>query len=55
MSASSALRLLAGELKKFGVRCDSGRNKECAFCPACGTRIYHQVNPTTPSTANPGS
>ena len=23
------------------VVCDSGRVKQCAFCPSCGTRIYH--------------
>ena len=38
----SAFRLLSGELKTFTTVCDSGRNKECAFCPGCGTRIYHQ-------------
>ena len=37
-----SFRLLSGELKTFSVLCDSGRNKECAFCPDCGTRIYHQ-------------
>ncbi len=38
----SAFRLLSGELKTFTTVCDSGRKKECAFCPSCGTRIYHQ-------------
>ena len=37
-----SFRLLSGELKTFTTRCDSGRAKECAFCPDCGTRIYHQ-------------
>ncbi len=37
-----AFRLLSGELKAFTTVCDSGRTKECAFCPSCGTRIYHQ-------------
>src|SRR5262245_11006319 len=40
---ASGFQLLSGELKTFSVRCDSGRTKQCAFCPACGTRIYHQV------------
>jgi len=40
---SEAFRLLAGELRTFTVSCDSGRTKRCAFCPACGTRIHHQV------------
>ncbi len=37
-----SFRLLSGELKTFTTVCDSGRTKECAFCPSCGTRIYHQ-------------
>jgi hypothetical protein len=34
--------LLSGELRTFEVTCASGRTKECAFCPRCGTRIYHR-------------
>src|SRR5574341_598946 len=41
--ASHSFRLLCGELKTFSVLCDSGRTKDCAFCPSCGTRIYHRV------------
>src|SRR5215510_10709367 len=41
--ALSSFRLLSGELASFSVRCDSGRLKRCSFCPACGTRIHHQV------------
>jgi hypothetical protein len=37
-----SFRLLRGELKTFTTVCDSGRIKHCAFCPDCGTRIYHQ-------------
>jgi hypothetical protein len=37
----SAFRLLQGELKTFTRSSDSGRPLECAFCPDCGTRIYH--------------
>jgi hypothetical protein len=40
---SEAFRLLSGGLKTFTTLCDSGRTKTCAFCPACGTRIHHQV------------
>ena len=40
----ASFRLLSGELKKFTAMCDSGRTKDCAFCPSCGTRIYHQGN-----------
>jgi hypothetical protein len=41
--ASSAFKLYSGMLKTFEVKCDSGRIKTCAFCPECGTRIYHQT------------
>lgn len=39
---SAGFRLLTGELAKFTTLCDSGRTKECAFCPRCGTRIHHR-------------
>jgi hypothetical protein len=38
-----AFRVRSGTLKKYEVRCDSGRIKTCAFCRECGTRIYHQT------------
>jgi hypothetical protein len=41
--APAAFKLRSGELKTFEVKCDSGRIKTCAFCPECGTRIYHQT------------
>lgn len=36
-----SFRLTSGDVRTFTVPCDSGRLKECAFCPECGTRIYH--------------
>ena len=36
-----AFHLESGALKTFDVTCDSGRIKTCAFCPECGSRIYH--------------
>jgi len=38
-----AFELRSGVLKRFYIKCDSGRIKTCAFCPECGTRIYHQT------------
>lgn len=35
--------LTSGALSSFDVTCDSGRTKTCAFCPQCGSRIYHQT------------
>jgi hypothetical protein len=36
-----SFRLTAGELRDFTRDSDSGRRVRCAFCPTCGTRIYH--------------
>ena len=33
--------LLGGELKFWSTKADDGSQKHCAFCPDCGTRIYH--------------
>jgi len=33
--------LLNGELKFWSTKADDARQKHCAFCPDCGTRIYH--------------
>jgi len=37
-----AFHLLQGQLKTFTRSSDSGRPVGCAFCPECGTRIYHE-------------
>jgi hypothetical protein len=37
-----AFHLLRGTLKTFSRLADSGRSVHCAFCPECGTRIYHE-------------
>jgi hypothetical protein len=33
--------LTHGELKYWVTQADSGNSKRCAFCPDCGSRIYH--------------
>ena len=38
-----SFRLSQGELKFFSRVSDSGRPVLCAFCPECGTRIYHEA------------
>ena len=35
-------RLNRGELKTYASKSDTGRAKLGAFCPGCGTRIYHK-------------
>ena len=36
-------RLTQGEPKTFTAKSDAGRAKLGAFCPECGTRIYHKA------------
>jgi len=38
-----AFSLLSGHPKTFTRNADSGRPVVCAFCPDCGTRIYHDT------------
>ena len=40
--ARSALRLLQGEPRYWARPTASGHTLECAFCPDCGTRLWHQ-------------
>jgi len=35
-------RITRGEVKTYASKSDAGRAKLGAFCPDCGTRIYHQ-------------
>ena len=37
----NSFQLTAGKLRDFTRSSDSGRPVRCAFCPDCGTRIYH--------------
>lgn len=37
-----ALRLLGGAPRLWTRPTDSGRTLECAFCPDCGTRLWHR-------------
>jgi hypothetical protein len=40
--AESDFRILQGEVKTSSSRSAAGRAKLGAFCPRCGTRIYHK-------------
>jgi hypothetical protein len=37
-----SIDLVQGEVKRFTRSSQSGRAVACAFCPTCGTRIYHE-------------
>jgi len=41
--------LTAGKLKFWSTAADEGSAKHCAFCPECGTRIYHASDDPTDS------
>ena len=40
-------RLTGGEVKVWSRRTDSGGTLACAFCPACGSRLWHEGVPPT--------
>ena len=40
--AHAALRLTHGAPNYWSRPTDSGRMLDCAFCPECGTRLWHQ-------------
>lgn len=42
--ALDEFELSAGSLKFWSTKADDGTIKECAFCPKCGTRIYHLID-----------
>ena len=44
-----AFRMTSGEPRMFERKANSGNTVRCAFCPSCGTRIYHEPAATTAS------
>ena len=41
--ALADFELSSGQLKFWSTEADDGTRKDCAFCPQCGTRIYHAI------------
>jgi hypothetical protein len=39
----SAFRLTRGEVKVWSRATDSGGTLACAFCPTCGSRVWHEA------------
>lgn len=54
--AEADFRITRGAVKTFASVAESGRGKLGAFCPDCGTRIYHtaEMRPGTVS-VKPGT
>ncbi|MDF2782337.1 MAG: hypothetical protein K0S96_2142 [Geminicoccaceae bacterium] len=49
-------RLGRGAVARWSRRADSGRTLICAFCPACGSRLWHEgVDPAEPISVKGGS
>lgn len=40
-------RVTAGSPRLWTRGADSGGSVECAFCPNCGSRLWHQESPTS--------
>ena len=45
MVPRAAFRLVRGDPAFWTRPTDSGRRLECAFCPDCGSRVWHQWGP----------
>lgn len=45
--ARADFRLTQGTPRFWTRNADSGRQVKCAFCPACGSRIWHQSSDTS--------
>lgn len=41
--ADEAFSILQGQVKTWSRGSDAGRPVLCAFCPECGTRIFHKA------------
>ena len=39
------LEILSGRPKVWSRKADSGNDMVCAFCPDCGSRLYHAASP----------
>ncbi len=39
--------LLSGSPKSWTRPTDSGRSLTCLFCPTCGSRVWHEMSPTS--------
>jgi hypothetical protein len=52
----AGLRLTCGEPRFWTRDADSGRRVRCAFCPACGSRLWHESDgPSETLTIKAGS
>ena len=41
--------LTSGRPRRWSRRADSGRTLDCWFCPDCGSRLWHENGPDTPT------
>lgn len=43
----AGFRVTQGTPKYWGRATDGGRRLRCAFCPTCGSRLWHDSDPTS--------
>jgi len=43
----AGFRVTKGEPKYWNRDTDSGKKLKCAFCPTCGTRLWHESDPAS--------
>lgn len=43
----AGFRVTQGKPKYWSHIADSGQKLKCAFCPTCGSRLWHELDPVT--------
>jgi hypothetical protein len=43
--SQTSFRITQGVPKYWSRKTDSGRQLKCAFCPTCGSRLWHEYDP----------
>jgi hypothetical protein len=51
---TSDLHLRRGTVKSWTRGTDSGRRLKCVFCPECGSRLWHEGEPKSPTVSVKG-
>lgn len=52
---SSGLYVTHGSPRFWSRATDAGRSMKCAFCPTCGSRLWHQIEGATVVSVKAGS
>ena len=52
---NSGFRLTRGSARFWSRATDAGHSMKCAFCPTCGSRLWHQIDGATVVSVKAGS